>query len=87
MLVAQFVPLQPAAHEQLYEFTPSVHVALFWHGLDAHSSISNKQFVPLHPALHEQLYEAMPSVQTPFGHGFEPHSLIFVHVTPLLVVL
>ena len=64
-----------------------MHVALFWHGLDAHSLMLVAQFVPLHPALHEQLYEAMPSVQTPFGHGFEPHSLMFVHVTPPLVVL
>ena len=47
MLVAQFVPLHPVVHEQLYEFTPSVHVALFWHGLDAHSLMLVAQFVPL----------------------------------------
>ena len=36
----QFFPLNPATQVQLYSFTPSLHVAPFWHGPSAQLSIS-----------------------------------------------
>ena len=40
LLVLQVESVYPATHEQVYEFTPSVHVPPFWHGSGAHSLIS-----------------------------------------------
>ena len=39
-LVWQYVPVYPGTHEQVYLFTPSLHVPPFWQGEDAHSLIS-----------------------------------------------
>ena len=38
--VSQCTPCQPSAHAHVYSFSPSLHVAPFKHGSDAHSSMS-----------------------------------------------
>ena len=38
--VSQWVPMNPAAHVQLYPFTSSLHVAELIQGEEAHSSMS-----------------------------------------------
>lgn len=45
-LSSQRLPVKFAGHAQLKSAMESLHVALFWHGLDAHSSMSMEQFVP-----------------------------------------
>ena len=40
---SQCVPCQPPAHIHVYWFCRLLHVAPFWHGLLAHSSISVKE--------------------------------------------
>lgn len=40
LLISQFVPANPSTHVHVYFATWSVQLALFWHGLLAHSLIS-----------------------------------------------
>ena len=73
--ISQLSPACPGMQLQVYELIPSVHVPPFWHGVDAHSSISVSQLSPVYPALQLQLYELMSSTQVPpFWHGVDAHS-------------
>ncbi len=45
LLVAQVVPLYPTTQAQVYELTPSVHVPPFTHGVDAQSSMSDRELI------------------------------------------
>ena len=46
--VSQSSPVYPGTHLQVNELIPSMQVAPFWHGFDAHSSMSLNRKVKLH---------------------------------------
>ena len=49
MSVSQCVPVNPGKQSHVYAFISSMHMALFWHGLDAQSSIFVLQLSPVKP--------------------------------------
>ena len=44
---SQCFPVKLAVQVQLTSAMASIHVALFWHGLDSHSSMLLEQFLPV----------------------------------------
>jgi hypothetical protein len=43
------------------EFTSSLQTPLFWHGVEAHSSIFVEQFWSVYPGRQLQMYDAAPT--------------------------
>ena len=78
----------PDTHVQAYVLIRSMQVPPFWHGLDAHSSMSTAQSccppVLLQPAAHVHTYANAAIVESvvesvhvaPFWHAPEEHSLM-----------
>ena len=81
--VSQLAPPQPAVHEQVCEFTPSLHDPRPEQSCPTQSSMLFAHVAPSHPAVHSQVCVFTPSLHTPFPQSFPGQSsMLFAHVAP-----
>ena len=74
MSIEHDAPVYPAAQVQVYVTPLLEHVASFWHGEDAHSSISVAHVEPVYPVAHTHAKEPTLSPQiAPFSQGLDAH--------------